>query len=230
MRPIEPTLGQLIALFKLCPQDRADRSLATLRQRTGPTPDPSEPEHCDEVLRWVNQWGCRIRRPRPGEPDTFARNLSAWWSAHAATLPTTALSETDEHDISLLADAYHALAHLPATHPIRTRASTAIRRFGPTAASKIMFVLRPDTVTPWDAAIARRTTGGTTRQHFVRHLTAARLWTTSTLDEAARVGIADIAAHVGRPNSSLAKIYDEWQYLTITRDAPVQSRPPRYGA
>ena len=95
-----------------------------------------------------------------------------------------------------------------------------IRHVGPTAASKIMFALRPDTVAPWDATIAQRTTGGTKSQHFAQHLTTARLWATSTLDEAARAGVAHIPTHVGRPNSSLAKIYDEWQYLTITRNAP----------
>ena len=41
MPPIEPTLAQLTTLFKLHTQDRADRSLATLRQCTGAAPDPS---------------------------------------------------------------------------------------------------------------------------------------------------------------------------------------------
>ena len=54
------------------------------------------------------------------------------------------------------------------------------RTIGPTAASKIMFVLRPHTVPPWDAAIARSTTGGTSLDHFRRHLEAARVWATAT--------------------------------------------------
>lgn len=95
------------------------------------------------------------------------------------------------------------------------------RTIAATAASKIMYVLRPETVPPWDAAIAKATVGGTSRQHFARHLTAARAWASALLAEARRLGVEDVPAHVGRPGSSLARIRDEWMYLTITANHPI---------
>ena len=221
--PLEPTLGQLGALFGRCSQDRADRSLAALLVRTDGLPDPSAPGHCDALLWWVNQWGCRIRLPRDGEEQAFARSLSAWWSEWHAVLPDAEIAAVSDRDIDRLAEAYEGLARRPATGHVKHGASTWRRSFGPTAAAKILYVLRPGTATPWDAAIARSTVGGTTSEHFRRHLVTARAWARSALDEAAAAGVADIPAYVGRSKSSLAKILDEWHYLTITRREP---RPP----
>lgn len=88
-----------------------------------------------------------------------------------------------------------------------------------------MFVLRPATVTAWDARIAQRTVGGIGPQHFAAHLRHARRWCAEVLAEADRVGIDDIAADVGRPTSTVAKLLDEWHYLTITRDKSTPALP-----
>ena len=212
---IEPTLDQLAVLVALHAQSRADRSLSALRAATGGAPDPEIPQHCDSLLRWLNQWGCRIRRPRSGEYAVFAHQLAAWWSAYGTQLPAAPLHRLDDPQIDLLAEAYADLAQRPASVPVGH--SGRARHVAPTAAAKLMFVLRPSTVTAWDARIAHRTVGGTSAQHFAEHLRRARRWCGLVLAEAERAKIDDIPAHVGRPTSSLAKLMDEWNYLTITR-------------
>lgn len=215
---IEPTLDQLAALVARHPQSRADRSLAALRAATGGAPDPVIPQHCDSLLRWLNQWGCRIRLPRAGEPEVFARELAAWWSARGAQLPTAPLHQLEDQQIDLLAQAYADLAARPATTAVPVGPRGRARRVAPTAAAKLMFVLRPETVTAWDARIAQRTVGGTSAQHFAAHLRRARRWCVDVLAEAEHAGIDDdIPMHVGRPTSTVAKLLDEWHYLTITR-------------
>jgi hypothetical protein len=207
MRSTEPTLDHLDALFRRYPQATADASLATLREATGGVVDLSFQQHRCDVLHWLNKWLCRIRYPREGEPDIFGESLTAWHVEYPG-LPESPVVGLGPAEIDVLANAYSALAKRPAT-PRRT--------IGPTAASKILFVLRPETVPPWDRRIARRTVGGVTRTHFAAHLTQAQAWATATLADAAARGITDVPAYVGRPTSSLAKIWDEWHYLTITR-------------
>src|SRR5438876_205107 len=79
-------------------------------------------------------------------------------------------AELGDADVGTLADSYADLAARPAAVLTRRGAPAGHRVIAPTAASKIMFALRPETVPPWDAAIARATAGGTSRDHFASHL------------------------------------------------------------
>lgn len=157
------------------------------------------------LLRWLNSWGCRIRYPRPGEPAPFDTGIKAWWRTWRSALPTTSLAELSDRDVDRVADAYAALSAMPAA---------AGRQLGPTAAAKALFALRPEAIMPWDAAIATRLHGGRDRAAFHRHQALGRTWARCVVAEA---GSADAVADlVGRPGMSLAKILDEYLYVTIT--------------
>jgi len=222
MSHTEPTLSQLAALLRSCPQrDSADSSPAVLLSATGGAADLAVAGQRDELRRWLNRWGCRLRYPQPGEPDVFSGSLAQWWASSGSGLPDDPVAELSDADVGTLADGYADLAARPAALLSRGGAPVGHRAISATAASKIMFALRPETVPPWDAAIARATAGGTSRDHFASHLEAARAWAGAVQDEARRHGIADVPAYVGRPGSSLARVWDEWLYLTITRDCSV---------
>jgi hypothetical protein len=222
----EPTLGQLSALLRQVPHDQGEAGGVALAGATGTSIDLTVPAQRDELRRWLNRWVCRLRYPLPGEPDLFAGSIANWWKAVGSGLPAGPVAALSGEEIALLAGGYADLAARPGA--LRTRGGIALgeRTIAATAASKIMYVLRPETVPPWDAAIAKATVGGTSRQHFARHLTAARAWAGALLAEARRLGVEDIPAHVGRPGSSLARIRDEWMYLTITANHPVPPASP----
>ncbi len=206
---MEPTLDQLAAVLRNESQQKADISLAQLNAAIGGHLDLSSPRHHHELLRWLNRWLCRIRYPRDGESDLFGESIAAWHEDHD-DLPKSAIADLRPADVDLFGDAYDDLAGKWAT-PRRT--------IGPTAASKILFVLRPETIPPWDRRIALETVGGVARAHFTEHLTQGRAWAEAILAEAEARGITDVPAYVGRPASTVAKIWDEWHYLTITRAA-----------
>jgi hypothetical protein len=216
----EPSLGQLAALLRGRPQDETGAGGVALAGATGTSIDLTVPAQREELRRWLNRWVCRLRYPLPGEPDLFAGSIADWWKAAGSSLPAQPIEVLSGEEIALLADGYADLAARPGA--LRTRGGVAAgeRTIAPTAASKIMYVLRPETVPPWDAAIAKATVGGTSRDHFARHLTAAHAWAGALLAEARRLGVVDIPARVGRPASSLARIRDEWMYLTITANHP----------
>ena len=95
--------------------------------------------------------------------------------------------------------------------------------FGATAAAKLLFVLRPRTVTAWDLAISRRPG---VDGDFSAHLRDARRLATQWTREATGRSVPDV---VGRPTSTLAKIVDEVLYLTCTRGISVSSPPTGTG-
>jgi len=218
---IEPTLNQLAALLQNCSQANADASLTALLSKVGGNVDLTVAWHRDELLKWLNKWICRLRYRRPGEPDLFSNSVTQWWAVSGSALPHCPVAELSDIEVGILADSYADLSARPGALLTRNGIVTRSRSIAPTAASKILFVVLSETVPPWDAAIARTTTGGTSRDHFARHLTATRMWARAVQDEAARRGITDIPTYVGRPSSSLAKLRDEWLYLTITRGCPV---------
>ena len=163
--------------------------------------------HRELLLRWLNSWGCRIRYPREGEPAPFDTGIAAWWRAWRSALPSVGLVQLSDHDIDLVADAYVALSATVVAAPRRT--------LGPTAAAKALFALRPTTIMPWDAAIAARLHGGRDGAAFRRHLRLGRAWAAAVIAEAGGDEAA-VAEIVGRPGMSVAKLLDEYLYVTIS--------------
>jgi hypothetical protein len=188
-------------LASVPPQGRADASLAAFRSAVGEF-DPSDAAHAGAARRWLNQWGCRIGYPGDGQPDAFSENLSAWGSIWMSRLPDVDLVALDDPGIATLAAALEDLA---------AQRADRRRTFGRTASAKLLFALRPATVTAWDDAIARRPG---VAGDFGAHLRDARALARTWVDQAAGGAVPQI---VGRPESTLAKIVDEVLYLTCTR-------------
>jgi hypothetical protein len=116
-----------------------DTSWQTLLGATAPAIDLSRPAHQQAALRWLNAWGCRIRYPRPGEPDVAGAGLGRWWAQWSAALPAAGvtLAELADPAIDALGPAYAALVATPVSAPPRARG------LGPTAATKLLYALRP---------------------------------------------------------------------------------------
>lgn len=206
--PPAPSLAELRASAEVFNGfSGVDRSWLAFREETGHALDLSRAAHSGALHRWLNSWGCRIRYPREGEPDTFGAGLAAWAGRHApAHAP---LARLTPREIAGLAAAYEELAALPIGR----------RSLGPTAAAKALYALRPDSVMPWDAAIAQRLHGARDRAAFARHLELGRSWARAVLEESGGLDEAALCAEIGRPEVSLAKILDEHLYVTITHAA-----------
>ncbi|MFF5232696.1 hypothetical protein [Dactylosporangium sp. NPDC000521] len=202
--PTVERLAHSVAVFN--GYANADRTWHDFVARTAPGPDLDRPEHRRLLHRWLNSWGCRIRYPRDGEPDLFDAGIAGWWAASGATLPAGPLRLASDGDLAALGTAYATLAAVPAG-PRRT--------LGPTAAAKALYALRPDTVMPWDAAIAVTLHGARDGAAFTRHLALGRAWA-AALVAATGTDDASLPAFLGRPSVTLAKLLDEYTYVSIT--------------
>jgi hypothetical protein len=186
-----------------------DATWSRLIDDTSPGIDLALPAHRVLLLRWLNSWGCRIRYPRPGEPAPFDSGVAAWWTTWHAALPSTSIDLLSDDEIDMVADAYQALASVEVTDG-RSR-----RTLGPTAAAKALYALRPRAVMPWDAAIAAHFHDTRDGVSFGRHLRMGREWARAVITESG-VDVDEVPDVVGRPAIPLAKILDEYLYVTIT--------------
>jgi hypothetical protein len=186
-----------------------DTTWLRLAETTKPAVDLSRADHRALLLRWLNSWGCRIRYPRDGEPAPFDTSISAWWSSWRSALPSVSLAQLSDGDIDTVAAAYAALA------AVEVSAGRTRRTLGPTAAAKALYALRPQAIMPWDAAIAAWLHGSRDGPAFGWHLRLGRAWAAAIIAESG--GDEDaVPGLVGRPAMSLAKILDEYLYVTIT--------------
>jgi hypothetical protein len=199
-----------------------DRSTQELRDATGRDLDLGVPSHRDALLRWLNAWGCRIRYARPGEPDLFDAGVATWWSQRRSDLAsvTDSLSALGDDEISRLGAAFEDLTALPIA---RNTAGTE-RTMGATASAKALYALKPRAVMPWDLAIAERLHGGRDATAFVAHLTLGRDWARQLLQESGW-NEARLAAELGQPGASLARLLDQYCYVRFTLDRRSRTTP-----
>lgn len=174
--------------------------------------DPSLPEHRRALLSLLNAWGCRIRYPRPGEVDLFDLKVGEWWTRWYDAMPDTetSLAELTDEMITVLGECYADLAATPVGQAGR------VRSLGPTAASKLLYALRPRAVMMWDEAIARRLHGARDAAAYSGHQRLGRAWARRLLAEAG-LDEKSLAVTLGCPGRSLAKMLDDYCYLRFTR-------------
>ncbi|MBK5332437.1 MAG: hypothetical protein JJD93_10725 [Ilumatobacteraceae bacterium] len=189
--------------------DGADKSVERLLNATAGSPDPSKSDHVVELRVWLNSWNCRIPYPRDGV-DLLVPSLDVWWKRYRRRLKDVPLTDLDDRQLDAYANAYEELIDMPAgINNVGT-----VRSLAPTASSKLLWVLRPQTACPWDVAIAKAGGQGSHRDGYANHLRKARAWAQGITREAAARGIDNVPKHVCRPHSTLVRIYDEWSWAS----------------
>ena len=195
-----------------------DRRTNELRAATGTHIDLSRTAHRDALLLWLRQWGCRHLRTADNARSSQA--LLAWWKRHASDLPgaRATLAGLGPRAFAKAGRAHADLARRPAARRRHQDGEVDVT-FGSTAAAKAMFALRPEVFPPWDEPM-RSAFGwtGLDPSHYEAFLELSK----DALDRLAQragVRIDELPAHLGRPNSTPARIVDEYLWMKLTRGA-----------
>jgi hypothetical protein len=204
-----PSLGDLARVLAGSSIGRPDKSIEHLLEATRNKPNPSKAAHVVELRVWLNAWNCRIPYPRDGV-DLLVPSLDTWWRTHRRRLVDVPITDLDDRGIDAYANAYEELIDMPAgINNVGT-----MRSLAPTASSKLLWILRPQTACPWDVAIAKAGGQGSQRDGYANHLRKAREWACRITQDATALGIDNVPAHVGRSHSTLVRIYDEWSWAS----------------
>jgi len=193
-----------------------DKSLGNLLSVTAGPADLTREDHRAALLTWLRAWGCRHLRSADNTRTGSA--LEQWWEAWGKTLPEPGALITSLSDDQLLSveKAFDALATMPAAGR-RLPGREIDVMFGDTAASKALFAVRPEAFLPWDEpirlAFGLRTGGGAAYVLFLRSVAATLVRLASRFD----AEVSELPRLLGRPESSAAKVMDEYLWTRITR-------------
>jgi hypothetical protein len=194
-----------------------DASLNRLYSVTGGSaPDLSFAAHRVGVIEWLRGWGCRHLRKVDTAKTSDA--LRAWWAKWGPALPAESVTITRlaPDDLDTIELAYEELRTCKAAaRSLRNRDVDV--QFGPTAAAKTLFVVRPQACLPWDDPI-RFAFGwsegdGSAYASFVARASKAL----GTLASRLNVEVEQLPGTLSRPHSTPAKIIDEYLWVKITR-------------
>jgi hypothetical protein len=175
--------------------------------------DALTPRGRDALIRWLRSWGCRHLRVE--DHARTSRSLRTWAVAWVPRLPDAPLADLSDDEIERSAEAYAALAERPAASARRPTGLVAVT-FGPTAASKALYALRPEAFPPWDAPMRAALAFGEGAQAYARYLGLCAGAVRATARRAA-VPPSQLPAALGRPGTTAARLVDEYLWLALTR-------------
>ena len=218
---------KLYELAYACPLYAAftdfDKSINRFRDETRPALDLGKPAHRKALLVWLNSWGIMqlSRRHHP----MASKVLLGWGRRYLDRLPHDGLGLAELPDAALIAaaEAYGDLKRRYASVRL-TKSGPIDVTFGPTAAAKVLHALRPKAFPPWDDPIRKHFGYDGSHDSYRQFLSSVQKNVRRLEEEAAQLGInaTEIPALVRRENSSLAKLIDEYYWVTITK----KCRPP----
>ena len=194
-----------------------DSSLKKFREIVGSALEVQDAAHRRALFVWLRKWGCR--QFGKAHEGMAGNALLAWAEQSLGALPSprVPLLNLSPTAIRNAAGAYEDLRDRRASRQER-KSGPCLVTFGPAGAAKTLFALRPNSLPPWDDAIRERLGYDESAGSYARFLVEAQGHLREALEEAARFGIApdDLPSVLGRSESSLAKLVDEYFWVTIT--------------
>ncbi len=178
--------------------------------KTQPIFDIHNLGHRTLLLEWLNEWGCR--QFETDYHNEISEELSKWSLKYEETLPkiNQCLINMSEKEIDDAAISYASL--LKVSFPCSRGKKTT----GPTGASKILFALRKDVYPIWDIPMRNEYKNCPTYNEYMK-LSKRELATLKTECEKNRIRLDELPALLGRKNSSLLKLLDEYRWVYITQ-------------
>lgn len=176
----------------------------------------SEREHTGKLLEWLRSWGCR--QFKKNDTEMSVRALSEWYSKDLKLLPPygTNLLGGDKSLFELTTVIFDRLRNTKISERYNSTSDVTV---GPVGAAKILFALRPYFYSPWDGPICQNK-GYTLDGHgYIKYLKDIQE-TLSELEEECKergLEIYDLVKITNRPISTLPKLIDEYNWVTITK-------------
>ena len=195
-----------------------DAGYHTLLDKTGGKLNFGDPSHVKALLVWLNSWGCR--QFAVDYHDLAIESIRGWAQRWESRLPdgVMTLDRLSDKEIEEAGNAYADISKSLASRRSRDGNFYDVQ-VGPTGAAKILFAARPRAFPPWDDPIRDRFGFDGSRHSYCDYLVRVREQIRQLCGEAAEFGIPpeNIPVEIGRPRSTLPKLIDEYNWVTVTK-------------
>ena len=199
-------------------------SLVNFRSATGDRIDLTIQKHRDDLMKWLNDWGCR--HLSKDQHQIASQSILDWYQANCATLfnEKTPLWQLEDQEIETSADAYGSLKDRIGARRSRYGNESKVH-IGATAASKILFAIRPKAMMPWDDAMRKSFGCDGSPLSYARYLSEIRDLTfhIDTLCRNKGFQIEDLPEKMGRPYLTVLALINEYVWVTETRKVKLPS-------
>ena len=199
-------------------------SLGLLDSATGGTIDLANPAHRTSLMKWLNDWGCRHLSEDQHEVALYS--ILNWYQTDGVNLFTNAkpLWELGDQELEVAATTYGSLKDRTGAWRVRGGRKLKVR-IGATAASKILFAIRPKALMPWDEAMRVGFECDGSPESYFKYLITIRNLTLHIGDLCRNKGfqIDDLPKKLGRPNSTVLALVNEYIWVTETRKVELPS-------
>jgi len=184
------------------------------QNNTNGLPDICIPDHLKNLLKFLNGWGCRnIAR----EYHELASNeIKKWYEKYNTAIPdaTKNLWELTEEELTSIDSAFDNLA----IRIIATKKQNGRNvMFGPIAAAKILFALKPKALIAWDNAIRETCVGKKGTYKFFLEKTQSTIRDLKSQCARHNMQLENLPLTLNRPDATIPKLIDEYNWITITR-------------
>ncbi len=201
-----------------------NKSLALLNQDTGYSIDLSNHAHRTFLLKWLNDWGCR--HLSKDQHEDASSSILNWYQVNGASLfpNNRPLWDLGDHELEVAANVYGSLKD--STGAWRDHGGRKLEvHIGATAASKILFAIRPKALMPWDEAMRTSFKCDGSPTSYSRYLKKIRNLTShiGVLCRNKGFQIDDLPKELGRPNSTVLALVNEYIWVTETRKCELPS-------
>ena len=199
-------------------------SLGRLNEATGGCIDLANPAHRMSLIKWLNDWGCRSLSK--AHHKVASCSILNWYQANCATLfnEKTPLWQLEDQEIEAAANAYSFLKGKTGAWRVRSGREEEVS-IGETAASKILFAIRPKALMPWDEAMRVAFKCDGSPESYSRYLKIIRNLTShiGVLCRNKGFQIDDLPRELGRPDSTVIALVNEYIWITETRQVELPS-------
>ena len=199
-------------------------SLVNFRSATGDRMDLAIQEHRDALMNWLNDWGCR--HLSKDQHQVASQSILVWYQTNCATLfsDKMPLWQLGDQEIETAANVYGSLKDKIGARHYRYGNKLEVH-IGPTAASKILFAIRPKALMPWDEAMRIAFMCDGSPESYVRYQKIIRKLAFHIVGLCKKRGfqIDDLPQRLGRSNSTVLALVNEYIWVTVTRKVELPS-------
>lgn len=175
-------------------------------------------EHRKELLVWLNKWACR--QFALNYHETSSTLIQNWYNEFNHLLPSKDRNiwELSEKDFNLILILYEKLKKLEASkrNVYSEKISISV---GPTGSSKILFAIRPKSLIPWDGAMRDDFREGDSGFAYIEYIKKANELIRDLIIQCRNNNfeINELPKKINRPYSTIPKLIDEYNWVTITK-------------
>jgi len=194
-----------------------NRSLDVLNVETGSQIDLAIRERRTSLLRWLNAWGCRHLSIK--QHDVASDSIRDWYKDEDWRLTSLIrpLWQLEDHELAQAAAAYGSLKDRDGARRMHGD-HQQVTHIGFTAASKILFALRPESLVPWDDAMRREFGCDGSPESYEKFLGIVRDLTheIAALCQNNGFAIESLPQELGRSGRTVVALLNEYIWVTVS--------------